>query len=148
MIGNMWFLYLVGSSIEDIWGRRYFVSLYLASGLLACTLHGLVYQGSDIPVVGASGAIAGLMGAFMIRNYRVRMRFFYFFLIFIYPLYGTFYLRAYVALGGWFIMQLLFGTISLGAGAGVAYWAHIGGFLAGAGLILVLRKHKPINAII
>jgi len=142
LIGNMWFLYLVGSSIEDVWGRRYFLSLYLASGLLACALHGLVYHGSDIPVVGASGAIAGLMGAFMIRNYKVRIRFFYFFLIFIYPLYGTFYLRAYVALGGWFIMQLLFGTISLGAGAGVAYWAHIGGFLVGAGVAIGFKTQR------
>ena len=142
LVGNLWFLYLVGSSIEDLWGRRYFLCFYLASGIIACLLHGAVYRGSTIPVIGASGAIAGLMGAFMIRNYKVKIKFFYFFLIFIYPLYGTFHLRAYVALGGWFFMQLLFGTLSIGYASGVAYWAHIGGFLFGVGTAVLLTTQR------
>lgn len=142
LIGNMWFLYLVGASIEDIWGRRYFLILYLGSGVLACLLHGSIYSTSGVPVIGASGAIAGLMGAFMIRNYKIRMKFFYFFLIFIYPLYGTFYLPAYVALGGWFVMQLLFGTMLLGTAAGVAYWAHVGGFLVGVVVAILFKTQK------
>lgn len=142
LIGNMWFLYLVGASIEDVWGRWYFLVIYLVSGIFACLLHAAIYKGSGIPVVGASGAIAGLMGAFMIRNYKVKIKFFYFFLIFIYPLYGTFYLSAYMALGGWFLMQLLFGAMSLGGAAGVAYWAHIGGFLVGITVAILFKTQK------
>lgn len=142
LIGNLWFLYLIGASIEDLWGRRYFLCVYLAAGVTACLLHGAIYRGSEIPVVGASGAIAGLMGAFMVRNFKVKIKFFYFFLVFIYPLYGTFYLPAYVALGGWFAMQLISGTISLGYAAGVAYWAHIGGFLFGVAVAVIFKTQK------
>ena len=142
LIGNMWFLYLVGASIEDIWGQRYFLALYLGSGVIACLLHGAIYSTSGVPVIGASGAIAGLMGAFMIRNYKTKMKFFYFFLIFIYPLYGTFCLPAYVALGGWFVMQLLFGTMLLGSAGGVAYWAHVGGFLVGVAVAVLFKAQK------
>ncbi len=141
LIGNMWFLYLIGTSIEDVWGKLYYLGLYFGAGVFACLLHGLIHQGSPVPVVGASGAIAGVMGAFMIRNYKVRMRFFYFFLIFIYPLYGTFYLPAYVALGGWFLWEVFQGLI-FGSLSGVAHWAHVGGFLVGAGVATLFKTQQ------
>ena len=129
--GNMWFLWLLGCNIEDVWGRRNFLLFFLGAGLVASCIHGLVNFGSGIPAIGASGAISGVMGAFIIRNYKTKIRYFYFMMLFFRPIWGTFFLPAWVALGLYFLFDLLYGFLSFGHATGTAYWAHIGGFLAG-----------------
>jgi membrane associated rhomboid family serine protease/outer membrane protein assembly factor BamD (BamD/ComL family) len=136
LLWNMWFLLLVGFALEDLWGRVAFPIFYGLSGVAASLLHGSMYPDSVIPVIGASGATAGVMGAFMVRHFTTKIRYFY---LFFWPLYGTFELPAYVALGAWFSTQLAWGLASLEAPGGVAFWAHIGGFLFGAAVGLVVR---------
>jgi len=136
LLWNMWFLLLVGFALEDLWGRVVFPIFYGLSGIAASVLHGLMYPDSVIPVIGASGAIAGVMGAFMVRHFTTKIRYFY---LFFWPLYGTFELPAYIALGVWFTTQLAWGLASLEAPGGVAFWAHIGGFAFGAAVGLVVR---------
>lgn len=131
-LGNMWFLWLLGYNIEDVWGRRNFLLFFLGAGVVATFLHGLVNWGSNVPAIGASGAIAGVMGAFMIRNHRTKIKCFYMF--FPHPaMMGTFLLPAWAVLGLYFVMDLLHGLMSFGNATGTAYWAHVGGFLAGIG---------------
>jgi membrane associated rhomboid family serine protease len=128
---NMLFLWLVGCNIEDDWSWKVFLGLYLVSGLFACLLHAAAFPNSDMPLIGASGAIAGVMGAFMIKHYKTKIRFAYFiWFIFLRPFFGTFTIYAGIALPFWFIQQI-FGA-SLGMESGTAYWAHIGGFIFGA----------------
>lgn len=130
LIGNMLFLWLVGCNIEDDWTWKVFLGLYIASGFFASILHAIASAQSQVPCVGASGAIAGIMGAFMIRNYKIKIKFAYFFWILFRPLFGTVSIPAYIVLPFWFLQQLL-GT-GAGSESGVAYWAHIGGFVFGA----------------
>jgi membrane associated rhomboid family serine protease len=136
LLWNMWFLLLVGFALEDLWGRVVFPIFYGLSGMAASLIHALMYPTSAIPVIGASGAVAGVMGAFMVRHFTTKIRYFY---LFFWPLYGTFELPAYLALGFWFATQLAWGLASLDAPGGVAFWAHIGGFAFGAAVGLVVR---------
>lgn len=130
LIGNMLFLYLAGCSIEDLWGRPLYIGFYLTSGIAATLVHVLKFSNSVEPLVGASGAIAGLMGAFLFRLYKTKIRFFYILIIFLRPKWGTFEAPAYVMLPLWLVQQIFFAGIS-DESAGVAFWAHIGGFLFG-----------------
>lgn len=131
LLFNMLFLWLVGCNIEDTWSWKVFLGLYLISGVIACLLHTAVYSASNTPLVGASGAIAGIMGAFMIRHYKTKIRFAYFFwLIFVPPIFGSFAIYAGIALPIWFLMQMVSARWSVGVGT--AYYAHIGGFIFGA----------------
>ncbi len=131
LLFNMLFLWLVGCNIEDTWSWKIFLGLYLLSGAVACLLHAAVYPASQTPLVGASGAIAGIMGAFMIRHYKTKIRFAYFFwLIFVPPVFGSFAIYAGIALPIWFVMQIISARWSVEAGT--AYYAHIGGFVFGA----------------
>lgn len=127
---NMLFLWLVGCNIEDDWGWKVFLGVYLASGLVAGIFHVLAFPGSPVPLIGASGAIAGIMGAFLIRHYKTKIRFAYFFLLIIRPYFGTFSIYAGIVLPVWLLQQVL--GVALGAESGTAYWAHIGGFVFGA----------------
>jgi membrane associated rhomboid family serine protease len=136
---NMWFLYLVGCNMEDVWGRRNFLIFYIGAGVLALVVHGLVNLGSRTPTIGASGAVAGVMGAFMIRNYRTSLRVFYSVPPFAPPFTGTFFLPAWVFFSFWFLLQVLSGLGSISHAAGVGYWAHVGGFVGGAGTALFFR---------
>ncbi len=139
LLGNMWFLYLVGCNVEDIWGRRNFLVFYVAAGAVAATMQAIFHFGSGVPAIGASGAVAGVMGAFMVRNYKTRIRVFYLFPPFVRPFVGTFFVPAVVFFGFWFLTQVLY-AVGSGAGAGeVGYWAHIGGFLAGVGTAFAFR---------
>ena len=132
LIGNMLFLWLAGASLEDRWGRVLYPVLYLASGVAAALTHqGMQWQ-STIPMVGASGAIAGLMGAFLVRLATTRIRFLYWFFF----LQGTFEAPAYVVLPLWLLQQ--FAMASQGPG-NVAVWAHIGGFVLGGAAALLIR---------
>ena len=142
---NMLFLWLVGCNMEDDWGRPVFSSLYLVGGIVACLSHHAFDPSSGIPLIGASGAISAAMGAFMIRHYKTRIRFFYFFwplVLFLRPMVGTFRLYAAVALGLWFLQQLFYGLLTAGAAAGVAFWAHVGGFLFGMAAGVGLKFFK------
>jgi membrane associated rhomboid family serine protease len=134
LIFNMWFLWLCGCNLEDRWGRRVFVPFYLAAGVVAGLAHKLSVPDSVMPVIGASGAIAGAMGAFLVSFARARIRFFYWFFLF---RYGTFLAPAYVMLPLWLFQELFFGMA--GSGDGVAHWAHVGGFGFGVAFALVLR---------
>jgi membrane associated rhomboid family serine protease len=142
LIGNMWFLWLFGNNVEDSMGHFRYLAFYLLSGLAAAAAQTLVNPNSAIPMVGASGAISGVMGAYIVLYPRVRVHM----LIFL----GFFITRAvvpaYLMLGYWFLLQILGGLPSLGGEdtGGVAVWAHAGGFLAGALLILVFRDDELV----
>lgn len=133
LLGNMLFLWLSGTSLEDRWGRVLFPILFLVSGIAGTLAHGAMNSQGDIPMVGASGAIAGLMGAFLIRLATTRIRFFYW----IYFARGTFYAPAYVVLPLWLLQQ--FSMASSPIMGGVAVWAHIGGFGVGVAAALLIR---------
>jgi membrane associated rhomboid family serine protease len=130
LIGNMLFLYLCGCNLEDRWGRVVWVVLYLVGAVTAALAWGLLQRQTQIPLVGASGAIAAAMGAFLVVNYNANIRFFYFLWWFTYPIRGTFYMKAYWALPLWLVQQVL-GMWSEGRLTAVAYSAHVGGFACG-----------------
>ncbi|MBI3087094.1 MAG: rhomboid family intramembrane serine protease [candidate division NC10 bacterium] len=132
LIGNMLFLWLAGGSLEDRWGRVFFPVLYVVSGVAGTLTHAAMHAQSTMPLVGASGAIAGLMGAFLVRQATTRIRFFYW----IYFFRGTFHAPAYVALPLWLLQQ--FAMARSGQAGGVAVWAHIGGFGFGALVAIVI----------
>ncbi len=140
LIGNMWFLWIFGDNIEDRVGRLRYVVLYLASGLAGSVGHVAFSAHSVLPTVGASGAIAGVMGAYLITFPRARiLTLIPFFFLFVREL------PAYLILLYWLVLQFFSGAASLGADAGqggVAWFAHIGGFVIGIPLMLLLRRPK------
>jgi membrane associated rhomboid family serine protease len=142
LIGNMWFLWLFGNNVEDSMGHGRYLVFYLLCGLAAAAAQTLVNPNSAIPMVGASGAISGVMGAYIVLYPKVRVHM----IIFL----GFFITRAvvpaYVMLGYWFLLQIVGGLPSLGGEdtGGVAVWAHAGGFLAGAVLILLFRDEDLV----
>lgn len=140
LIGNMWFLWVFGNNIEDAMGHWRFGFFYLLVGVVAAGAHVLSVPGSEIPTVGASGAISGVMGAYLVLYPRVRIQTLFFFFIFI----RIIALPAWLLLGYWFLLQLLLGSSVSTAGGGVAFWAHIGGFAAGLGLIKLFER-KPAD---
>jgi membrane associated rhomboid family serine protease len=140
IIGNMWFLYVFGGTVEDRLGHVRFLFFYLLAGLGASLIYFLIDIHSRIPEFGASGAIAGVMGAYIVLFPRARI--FTMILIFFFPFFVE--LSAFFYIGYWFLIQLFAGTISFAAQAtqgGVAWWAHVGGFVAGIVLILLFRRH-------
>ena len=135
IVGNMLFLYIFGDNIEDMLGHVGFALFYLACGLAASALHVATNPDSSVPLVGASGAIAGVMGAYILLFPKARIDVAIILIIFL----RIFTLPAFVVLGVWMALQLLSGFSSLGIdGGGVAYWAHVGGFLTGILLIFPL----------
>ncbi|ROR01470.1 rhomboid family intramembrane serine protease [Desulfosoma caldarium] len=142
LIGNMWVLHIFGDNVESALGRGRYLLFYLLCGLIASLMHIVTNPSSRIPTIGASGAIAGVMGAYFLLYPRARVLtlvpiFFYFSIV---------EMPAYVFLGLWFVMQFFSGTFALmGGGAqvgGVAWWAHIGGFVAGMVLVKVFRERR------
>jgi membrane associated rhomboid family serine protease len=137
IIGNMWFLWIFGNNVEDSMGHARFVVFYVLCGLTAAGLQVLSSPSSGIPMVGASGAIGGVMGAYVLLYPRVNVHMLFWFGFYV----TTIAIPAVWMLGYWFLLQLLGGLTSLGAqGGGVAFWAHIGGFVAGALLVLAFRN--------
>ncbi|MCP4396850.1 MAG: rhomboid family intramembrane serine protease [bacterium] len=130
LLFNMLFLWLSGCNIEDLWGRIVYPVFYLLGGILATLAHGMMYPESPIPLIGASGAIAAVMGAFMIRMYATKIYFVYLILAFG-LMRGRFSAPAYVMLPLW-LLQQLWGVFFHGGASGTAFWAHIGGFIFGA----------------
>ena len=143
LIGNMWFLWVFGNNVEDSMGRGRFVAFYLLCGGLAAAGHIAMQPGSEIPMVGASGAISGVMGAYLVLYPRVRVHMLLFIVIFI----TTFTVPAYVMLFYWLFLQVLGGATAIGAeGGGVAFAAHLGGFVAGAALIKLFARRDLVEA--
>jgi membrane associated rhomboid family serine protease len=136
IIGNMWFLWIFGGNVEDAMGHFRFVIFYLLCGLAAAAFQVAADPASTIPMVGASGAIGGVMGAYILLYPRVHVHM----LIFIVFYITTIAVPAYLMLGYWFFVQVLSGVANYGqGGGGVAFWAHVGGFVAGAVLIFLFR---------
>ncbi len=135
---NMLFLWVFGDNVEDVLGRARYLIFYLLCGIISMAAHCLMSGFSDVPLVGASGAIAGVLGGYWVlfRGARVRA------LIPLFIIWTVAEVPAAFFLGLWFFLQLLSGVGSLGAaqGAGVAFWAHIGGFIAG---VLLVRYFRP-----
>ena len=143
LIGNMWFLWVFGNNIEDSMGHIRFVIFYLLCGALASAAHILTDPASAVPTVGASGAISGVMGAYLLLYPKVRVHTLIFLVFYI----RVFLLPAWVLLAQWFVIQLISGAGTLGAeGGGVAFWAHIGGFVAGLALIKLFERPQLVNA--
>jgi membrane associated rhomboid family serine protease len=150
VLGNMWFLWIFGDNIEDTLGHAKYLLFYLACGIAAGLSQVLVDPNSRVPTVGASGAIAGVMGAYMVKFPQSRIRT----LIFIFLFITTVDVPAWLMLIYWFFIQFFngFGTIGyshVSQGGGVAYMAHVGGFIAGVVLILLMapkrRYTRPDN---
>lgn len=130
VVSNMWTLYLFGDNVEDLLGHTRFLIFYLLSGLAANGVHYLVNLDSPVPVIGASGAIAGIMAAYL--RFFPRARIITLIPVLILPYFLELPAALFMAI--WFIMQLSSGAASLsgaGAGGGIAWWAHIGGFVTG-----------------
>ncbi len=138
LIGNMWFLWLFGPNVEDVMGHYRYTVFYLVAGLAAATAQVLVDPTSTLPMVGASGAISGVMGAYVILFPRVRVHLLIFLGIFI----TRVTVPAYVMLGYWFLLQVLQGSVNAlqAQGGGVAFAAHVGGFLTGALLVSAFKN--------
>jgi len=146
ILGNMWFLYIFGDNVEDRYGHLGYALLYLGSGLAAGLLHIASSPGSPVPTVGASGAIAGVMGAYFVLYRHARV-------MTLIPL-GIFTqliaIPAPFFLGLWFVMQLVSAAGTSSGATGVAFWAHVGGFVAGMGVTWLLgfrqqEVHPEVN---
>ena len=137
LLGNMLYLWIFGDNVEDRLGRFKFILLYLISGLAASFSHILTSPKSTVPMIGASGAIAGVLGAYMVAFPYARVLTMVFFGFFV----RIIRIPAFFVLGFWFILQLIYALPSLGAqnAGGVAFFAHIGGFLSGILLFYLLR---------
>ncbi|MDR7523127.1 MAG: rhomboid family intramembrane serine protease [Armatimonadota bacterium] len=138
--GNMLYLWVFGDNVEDAMGHGSFLVFYLAAGVLAALAHVATQPTSTVPLIGASGAIAGVLGAYLVLYPRARILSLVFFGIFI----RFVELPAALVLGLWFLLQLAEGLWALGAPAVtmVAWWAHVGGFIAGAVLVPIFVRRR------
>jgi len=139
VLGNMWFLYIFGDNVEDYLGHFKYLIFYLLSGIIAMSVQVAVNPNSNIPTVGASGAIAGVLGAYFLLYPRARVLTWFFVFVL--------YLPAWIVLGEWIAIQFLSGTATLSVNAGrdvggVAFWAHVGGFVAGMVMIKIFPERK------
>ncbi|HEV2300593.1 MAG TPA: rhomboid family intramembrane serine protease [Stellaceae bacterium] len=135
LIGNMLFLWIFGNNLEDALGRVRYAVLYFASGIAAALAQAAVNVTSHLPMIGASGAIAGVLGAYLMMYPRANVHCFIWIIIF----FRIVTVPAWILLGLWFGVQLLNGLGSTPATGGVAFWAHVGGFASGVLLVMLLR---------
>ncbi|MEW6488436.1 MAG: rhomboid family intramembrane serine protease [Thermodesulfobacteriota bacterium] len=141
ILGNMWSLWIFGDNVEDWFGHVGFALFYLGCGVAAGLLHLFFNWGSALPTIGASGAVAGVMGAYFLLYPRARILTLVPIFVFV-----TFVeLPAFVFLGLWFLLQFLSGTAAAASGGagGIAWWAHVGGFVAGAAVVFFLGGARP-----
>jgi membrane associated rhomboid family serine protease len=141
LLSNMWYLWIFGDNIEGRLGHPAFLGFYLLGGVLASVCHWAVEPASTVPVVGASGAIAAVLGAYAMLYPTANVRCVLFLVVFV----TVIDLPALAVLGFWFVQQLLegMGALHLGTGGGVAWWAHVGGFVAGLILFPLLAPTEP-----
>jgi membrane associated rhomboid family serine protease len=147
LLCNMWFLWLAGFVLEDAWGRTLYLLVYMTAGAVACQVYAWASPGSIAPLLGASGAVSGLMGAFLVRFPRMKIRMMWFFDLGLFP-FSRFWIRAYWILPVWALLEINYGT---GPRDGIGHWAHVGGFLFGGIAAVALRysgvEHKANKAI-
>lgn len=136
ILGNMWFFWIFGNNVEDSMGTARFLFFYILCGLAAAALQIAAAPSSVVPMVGASGAIGGVMGAYVLLYPRVNVHMLVFLGFFV----TTFAVPAFFMIGYWFAIQLLSGVLSSGATGGTAFWAHVGGFIAGVVLIFLFKN--------
>lgn len=141
LLGNMLFLWVFGRDIEDTMGRASFLGFYLLCGVVACVAQIASSPGSPVPTVGASGAISGIMGAFLLLYPNVRVKMFFFIILVD--------IRAWIVLIYWFLLQLFeglatAGTVGAEVSGGIAVWAHVGGFVTG---ILLISRFATRRAV-
>jgi membrane associated rhomboid family serine protease len=147
ILGNMWYLWVFGNNVEDEMGKGKFLAFYLICGVAAALSQVFLSQGSPIPMVGASGALAGVLGAYLLLHPHSRVTHLVILGFFI----TTITTPAWVSLGLWIAMQVLSGLVNLGPkaiGGGVAYAAHVGGFVAGLVLVRLFtsgRRRPPAD---
>ncbi len=143
LLGNMLFLFVFGRSVEDRFGHLKFLLIYFLGGFCGALLHIFLNAGSRAPSIGASGAIAGVLGAYFVCFPRARITTLIPLLIF----FWTIQLPALLLLGYWFLIQFLSGyqmlAIQSATAGGVAWWAHVGGFITGMALAVMLRPRRP-----
>ncbi|MCX6135930.1 MAG: rhomboid family intramembrane serine protease [Ignavibacteriales bacterium] len=140
LIGNMWFLWIFGDNVEDKLGRGRFLIFYLFCGVGAAAVQMYASPLSGIPIIGASGAIAGVLGSYFLLFPKAKVLT----LLPIFFFLTTVEIPAVLFLGLWFVLQILNGTLSVAGGSegGVAWWAHVGGFVAGMLLVFPFRKYR------
>lgn len=135
--GNMLYLWIFGKGVESALGAPRYIALYLLCGVIAALTQASVSPASTVPMIGASGAIAGVLGAYLVLYPRSNVVVF----IWVIILVRLLTVPAVILLGIWFLLQLLSASAAAADEAGVAFWAHVGGFIAGMALVLVLRRH-------
>jgi membrane associated rhomboid family serine protease len=145
IVGNLLFLWIFGDNVEAIFAKGWFLPFYLVCGLAASLTQYAINPTSEIPNLGASGAISGVLGAYLVLFPTASVR------VFVWPFslfLGTFGLPAFIWIGLWFVMQLFSGLQDLGrvASGGVAFWAHVGGFVAGLLLVWLLPRRPAPRA--
>src|SRR6266542_3077928 len=145
LLGNCLFFWVFGNNVEDSMGRLRFLVFYLLCGLAAAATHVLVQPGSPVPTVGASGAISGVLGAYLVLYPRVRVRMLFFFIFFI----RVIPIPAWAVLLWWFAWQVIGGLPALTSmrpevSSGVAVWAHIGGFITGVVLVKLFEDRRLV----
>jgi membrane associated rhomboid family serine protease len=140
IVGNMWYLWIFGDNVEDRMGHGRYLVFYLLCGALAGLAHAFVNPDSYIPTIGASGAVAGVMGAYFVLYPRSRVLT----LIPLFVFIEIIEIPALYFLGFWFLLQLFSGAGSIahtsGTQAGIAFWAHVAGFIAGLGGVFIFRR--------
>lgn len=138
--GNMLYLWVFGDNVEDAMGHGRFVVFYLLTGVVAALVHVTTQPASAVPLIGASGAIAGILGAYLVLYPRARVTS----LVILFPFIRFIDLPAVLVLSLWFVLQLYQGLATLGASgvATVAFWAHVGGFIAGAVLAPIFARRR------
>ena len=137
---NLLFLWIFGNNVEDLLGRPRYLLLYLVSGVSAALVQALSASHSGVPMIGASGAVAGILGAYLVTYPRANVHCFVWLVIF----FWITAVPAWILLGLWFAMQLVSGLASSPAAPGVAFWAHVGGFASGILLYLLLRPRRVV----
>lgn len=139
IIGNMWYLWIFGDNVEDRLGKIRFLRFYLFCGIAANLVQIMVDPGSTVPTIGASGAISGVLGAYLMLYPRARIS------VFLFILLPIIQVRAWLFLPVWFLLQLQSGTSALvTSSAGIAWWAHIGGFVAGMVLAAGMKPRRGV----
>jgi membrane associated rhomboid family serine protease len=140
IIGNMWFLFIFGDNVEDKLGHGNYLAFYLLSGLAAAVVQLLSSVGSPVPTIGASGAISGVLGAYLVMFPKAKIST----LIPIFFFIDIIDISAFLFIGFWFLMQFVSGlqTVGIDTSGGIAWWAHIGGFIAGILMVPVFKKRR------